>query len=127
MWDALKAQFRPEFLNRVDEMIIFHQLSREHIKQIVDLQFIGLKKRLAERHIGVELSDSAKELLVKEGYDPAYGARPLKRAIQRIILDPLARNVLEGEFREGDMVLVDAKGDSIVFSKQEVSANTIHQ
>ncbi|MCJ7808611.1 MAG: AAA family ATPase, partial [Dehalococcoidia bacterium] len=125
--DALKAQFRPEFLNRVDEMIIFHQLSREHIKQIVDLQFIGLKKRLAERHIGVELSDSAKELLVKEGYDPAYGARPLKRAIQRIILDPLARNVLEGEFREGDMVLVDAKGDSIVFSKQEVSANTIHQ
>ena len=108
-------------------MIIFHQLSREHIKQIVDLQFIGLKKRLAERHIGVELSDSAKELLVKEGYDPAYGARPLKRAIQRIILDPLARNVLEGEFREGDMVLVDAKGDSIVFSKQEVSANTIHQ
>ena len=125
--NALKDHFPPEFLNRVDEMIIFHQLSREHIKQIVDLQFIGLKKRLAERHIDVELSDSAKELLVKEGYDPAYGARPLKRAIQRIILDPLARNVLEGEFREGDMVLVDAKGDSIIFSKQEVSANTIHQ
>jgi ATP-dependent Clp protease ATP-binding subunit ClpB len=125
--DALKAQFRPEFLNRVDEVIIFHQLSREHIKQIVDLQFVGLKKRLTERHIDVELSEKAKELLVKEGYDPAYGARPLKRAIQRIILDPLARNVLEGEFREGDIVMVDAKGDSIVFSKQEVSENTIHQ
>jgi ATP-dependent Clp protease ATP-binding subunit ClpA len=125
--DALKAQFRPEFLNRVDEVIIFHQLSREHTKQIVDLQVIGLKKRLAERHIDVELSDNAKELLVKEGYDPAYGARPLKRAIQRIVLDPLARKVLEGEFREGDMVLVDAEGDSIVFSKQKVSVNTIHQ
>jgi ATP-dependent Clp protease ATP-binding subunit ClpB len=115
--DALKAQFRPEFLNRVDEVIIFHQLSREDIKQIVDLQLGGLKKRLAERHIDVELSDNAKELLVKEGYDPAYGARPLKRAIQRIVLDPLARKVLEGEFREGDTVLVDTKGDSIVFSK----------
>ncbi len=125
--DALKAQFRPEFLNRVDEVIIFHQLSREHTKQIVDLQVVGLKKRLAERHIDIELSDNAKELLVKEGYDPAYGARPLKRAIQRIVLDPLARKVLEGEFREGDMVLVDAKGDSIVFSKQKVSVNTIHQ
>jgi ATP-dependent Clp protease ATP-binding subunit ClpB len=125
--DALKAQFRPEFLNRVDEVIIFHQLSREHTKQIVDLQVVGLKKRLAERHIDVELSDNAKELLVKEGYDPAYGARPLKRAIQRIVLDPLARKVLEGEFREGDTVLVDAKGDSIVFSKQKVSVNTIHQ
>jgi ATP-dependent Clp protease ATP-binding subunit ClpB len=125
--DALKAQFRPEFLNRVDEVIIFHQLSREHTKQIVDLQVVGLKKRLAERHIDVELSDNAKELLVKEGYDPAYGARPLKRAIQRIVLDPLARKVLEGEFREGDMVLVDAEGDSIVFSKQKVSVNTIHQ
>jgi len=98
-------------------VIIFHQLSREHTKQIVDLQVIGLKKRLAERHIDVELSDNAKELLVKEGYDPAYGARPLKRAIQRIVLDPLARKVLEGEFKEGDMVLVDAEGDSIVFSK----------
>jgi ATP-dependent Clp protease ATP-binding subunit ClpB len=125
--DALKAQFRPEFLNRVDEVIIFHQLSREDIKQIVDLQFAGLKKRLAERHIDVELSDNAKELLVKEGYDPAYGARPLKRAIQRIVLDPLARKVLEGEFRDGDTVLVDAKGDTIVFSKQEVSVNTIDQ
>jgi ATP-dependent Clp protease ATP-binding subunit ClpB len=108
-------------------VIIFHQLSREHTKQIVDLQVVGLKKRLAERHIDIELSDNAKELLVKEGYDPAYGARPLKRAIQRIVLDPLARKVLEGEFREGDMVLVDAEGDSIVFSKQKVSVNTINQ
>ena len=117
--ESLKAQFRPEFLNRVDEIIIFHQLSREHIKQIVDLQFAILKKRLAERHIDVELTDSAKELLVKEGYDPAYGARPLKRTIQRLILDPLAVKVLGAEFQEGDTALVDSQGGNVIFSKKE--------
>jgi ATP-dependent Clp protease ATP-binding subunit ClpB len=100
--EALKAQFRPEFLNRVDEVIIFHQLTQEHIKQIVDLQFNQLKKRLAERRIEAELTAEAKELLVREGYDPAYGARPLKRTIQRLVLDPLAVKVLEGEFKDGD-------------------------
>jgi ATP-dependent Clp protease ATP-binding subunit ClpB len=119
--EALKAQFRPEFLNRVDEVIIFHQLSREHIKQIVDLQFAQLKKRLADRHIDVELTEEAKELLVKEGYDPAYGARPLKRTIQRLVLDPLAVKVLEGEFTDGDTVVVDAKLDNILFTRKEMA------
>jgi len=117
----LKAQFRPEFLNRVDEAIIFHQLGRDHIKQIVDLQFAQLKKRLADRHIEVELSEEAKELLVREGYDPAYGARPLKRTIQRLVLDPLAVKVLEGEFKDGDTVIVDAWVDDVVFTKKEIA------
>ncbi len=117
--EALKAQFRPEFLNRVDEIIIFHQLSRDQIKQIVDLQFAQLKKRLADRHIEVELTEEAKELLVREGYDPAYGARPLKRTIQRLVLDPLAVKILEGEFKEGNVVTVDVKANNIVFAKKE--------
>jgi len=122
--EALKAQFRPEFLNRVDEVIIFHQLGREHIKRIVDLQFDQLKKRLADRHIEIKLTEKAKELLVKEGYDPAYGARPLKRTIQRLVLDPLAVKVLKGEFKDGSTVVVDAKADNIIFAKKEVAAPT---
>ena len=106
--DALRAHFRPEFINRVDEIIIFHPLNREQMKTIIDIQVKGLLKRLEERKIFVTLTDAAKEWLVREGYDPAYGARPLKRAIQRHILDPLAMRVLEGEFREGDLVQVDA-------------------
>jgi len=116
--DALKMQFRPEFLNRVDETIIFHQLSREHIKQIIDIQVVGLKKRLTERHIDIDLTEEAKELLVKQGYDPAYGARPLKRTIQRLVLDPLAVKVLGGEFRDGDTVTVETKEAEVVFSKK---------
>ena len=122
--EALKAQFRPEFLNRVDEVIIFHQLGREHIKRIVDLQFDLLKKRLADRHIEIKLTEKAKELLVKEGYDPAYGARPLKRTIQRLVLDPLAVKVLKGEFKDGSTVVVDAKADNIIFAKKEIAAPT---
>ncbi len=122
--EALKAQFRPEFLNRVDEVIIFHQLGREHIKRIVDLQFDMLKKRLADRHIEIKLTEKAKELLVKEGYDPAYGARPLKRTIQRLVLDPLAVKVLKGEFKDGNTVVVDAKADDIIFTKKEITAPT---
>jgi len=114
--EALKIQFRPEFLNRIDEVIIFHQLSREQIKQIIELQFNLLKKRLADRHIQVELTDGAKNLLVSIGYDPAYGARPLKRAIQQLILDPLAIEVLEGRVREGHTVLVDVRDEKIQFS-----------
>ena len=101
------AHFRPEFLNRIDDIIFFHALDREHIKQIVDIQLRGLLKRLADRKIRVELTDAAKDFLVREGYDPIYGARPLKRALQRRLLDPLALRVLEGAFREGDTVVVD--------------------
>jgi ATP-dependent Clp protease ATP-binding subunit ClpB len=117
--DALRDHFRPEFLNRLDEIIFFHQLDREHLKQIIDIQLAGLVKRLEERKIHVTLTTKAKELLVREGFDPVYGARPLKRAIQRLILDPLALRVLEGDFREGDMVVVDAGRDGLVFEKGE--------
>jgi ATP-dependent Clp protease ATP-binding subunit ClpB len=104
----LQAAFRPEFLNRLDELIVFHALTEEHLKQIVDIQLTGLRARLAERHIALELTDGARTRLVREGYDPAYGARPLKRAIQREIETPLARRILGGEIRDGATVLVDA-------------------
>ena len=117
--DALRAHFRPEFLNRIDEIIFFHALSREHMKKIIDIQVSGLMKRLEERKIHVQLTDAAKEQLVREGYDPIYGARPLKRTIQRRVLDPLALRVLEGDFVEGDTIAVDAGPDGIRFEKGE--------
>jgi ATP-dependent Clp protease ATP-binding subunit ClpB len=117
--DVLRAQFRPEFLNRVDEIIVFHPLSREHMRTIIDIQLRGLVKRLEDRKIRVELSDRAKDMLIAEGYDPIYGARPLKRTLQRQVLDPLAMRVLEGEFREGDVVRIDAAGGELQFAKAE--------
>ncbi len=108
--EELRRHFRPEFLNRVDETIVFHALSEEHLKQIVEIQLAGLRRRLAERHIGIELSDAARTQLVRSGYDPAYGARPLKRAIQREVETPLARRILAGEVRDGQHVFVDAEG-----------------
>ena len=117
--DALREHFRPEFLNRIDEIIFFHALGREHMKRIIDIQLAGLTARLEQRKIHVTLTDAAKEQIVREGYDPAYGARPLKRAIQRLVLDPLALRVLEGDFLEGDTVVVDAGRDGLTFTKQE--------
>jgi ATP-dependent Clp protease ATP-binding subunit ClpA len=117
--DALREHFRPEFLNRIDEIIFFHALGREHMKQIIDIQVAGLVKRLEERKIHVVLTDSAKEQLVREGYDPTYGARPLKRTIQRRVLDPLAMRVLEGEFNEGDTVVVDGGAEALSFARRE--------
>jgi len=116
--DALRQHFRPEFINRVDEIIFFHALGLEHMKSIVDIQVRGLLKRLEDRKIHVELSDAAKGVIVREGYDPAYGARPLKRAIQKLVLDPLAMRVLEGEFHEGDRVTVDVEDNGLVFAKK---------
>jgi ATP-dependent Clp protease ATP-binding subunit ClpB len=113
--EALRAHFRPEFLNRIDEVVIFHSLSREQISHIVEIQLEGLRKRLGDRRLSLELTDAAKQLLANEGYDPVYGARPLKRAIQRRILDPLAQAVLRGEFLEGETVIVDAEGGQMVF------------
>ena len=104
MLDTLRAQFRPEFINRVDEIIVFHALTRVQMRSIIDIQLKGLMKRLEDRKIRVELSDRAKDLLIAEGYDPTYGARPLKRTIQRQVLDPLAMRVLQGEFKEGDVI-----------------------
>ena len=117
--DALREHFRPEFLNRIDEIVFFHPLDREHLKRIIDIQIGGLTKRLADRKIHVRLTEAAKEQLVREGYDPIYGARPLKRTIQRRVLDPLALRVLEGDFGEGDTIGVDAAKDGLVFEKQE--------
>jgi ATP-dependent Clp protease ATP-binding subunit ClpB len=123
--DALRAHFKPEFLNRVDEVIIFHALTLENIKQIVEIQLRNLRKRLAERKISLVLTDQAKEFLAKEGFDPVYGARPLKRAIQRFIQDPLALKLLEGEFSEGDTVEVDVTlKKEMVFSKPQAKARS---
>ena len=122
--DALREHFRPEFLNRIDEIIFFHPLSREHLKQIIDIQIRNLVKRLEERKIHVQLTDAAKEKLVREGYDPVYGARPLKRTIQRLVLDPLALRVLEGDFVEGDTVVVDVGRDALTFQKAEAVVRT---
>ncbi|HKE87975.1 MAG TPA: ATP-dependent chaperone ClpB [Vicinamibacterales bacterium] len=115
--DALRQHFRPEFLNRVDEIIIFHALGLEHMSRIIDIQARGLLKRLEERKIKVELTDAAKGFLVSEGYDPMYGARPLKRTIQRRVLDPLAMHVLQGDFGEGDHITVDVGHNGITFEK----------
>jgi ATP-dependent Clp protease ATP-binding subunit ClpB len=117
--EALRAQFKPEFLNRVDDVVIFHALSIDNIKEIVEIQLRNLRKRLAERKMDLHLSDCAKQILAKEGFDPVYGARPLKRAIQRSIQDPLALKILEGEFSEGDTIEIDADpGDQLTFSKK---------
>ena len=113
--EALRAHFRPEFLNRVDEIIVFNALSREDMRTIIDIQLRGLMKRLEDRKIHVELSERAKDLLIAEGYDPTYGARPLKRIIQRRVLDVLAVKVLEGEVREGETVRIDTVGGELTF------------
>ena len=117
--EELKQHFRPEFLNRVDEIIVFHALTRAEMRSIIDIQLKGLMKRLEERKIRVELSERAKDLLIAEGYDPTYGARPLKRTIQREILDPLAMRVLQGEFKEGDVIRVDEVGGKLQFARDE--------
>jgi ATP-dependent Clp protease ATP-binding subunit ClpB len=113
--DALRGHFRPEFINRLDEIIIFHALSREEMRSIIDIQLRGLMKRLEDRKIHIELTDRAKDQLIAEGYDPTYGARPLKRTIQRKVLDPLAMRVLQGDFKEGDTVKIDAAGGELRF------------
>jgi ATP-dependent Clp protease ATP-binding subunit ClpB len=120
--DDLRARFRPEFLNRIDEIVEFEPLSRDQIAEIVELQLGRLRHRLAERHITLELTDAAKETLAEAGWDPAYGARPLKRAIQRLVENPLALRLLEGEFADGDSIRVDAHGEEIVFDRVEAAA-----
>ncbi|MGI6209791.1 MAG: ATP-dependent chaperone ClpB, partial [Anaerolineae bacterium] len=120
--EALQAHFRPEFLNRVDETIIFHSLSREHLVEIVRLQVKRLQDMMAQRNIHLELSDAAYEYLAEAGYDPAYGARPLKRAIQRELADKLAMRLLEGDLREGDTVDVGVGSDGLTFARRELAA-----
>ncbi|HXG31027.1 MAG TPA: ATP-dependent chaperone ClpB [Thermodesulfobacteriota bacterium] len=118
--NVLREHFRPEFLNRVDEIIIFRSLSMEHLKKIVSIQVEYLRKRLAERKIEIEFTDRAKEALAEKGYDEVYGARPLKRTIQRLIENPLATEILKGTFKEGDTIVVDVDKDKeFVFTKKE--------
>jgi ATP-dependent Clp protease ATP-binding subunit ClpB len=120
MDEILHRQFRPEFLNRIDETIIFHGLAKEDLAKIVDIQVALLTRRLAERKFTISLTDAAKDFLIEVGYDPAFGARPLKRAMQRYIQDQLAMHILEGKFSEGDSIVVDAAPDTheLLFSRE---------
>ncbi|MCX5992198.1 MAG: AAA family ATPase [Chloroflexi bacterium] len=117
---ALKQTFRPELLNRIDEIIIFDSLTEQHLQQIIELLLKEVQKRLSEHRITVELSESAKAWLIKEGYDPVYGARPLRRAIQHHVENPLSKRILDGEFVEGDVVLVDSVPDGLTITKKSV-------
>jgi ATP-dependent Clp protease ATP-binding subunit ClpB len=121
--EEMRHYFRPEFLNRVDETIVFHALSEEHLKHIVEIQLERLRPRLAERHIRIELTDAARTHLVRAGYDPTYGARPLKRALQKEIETPLGRLILKGEIRDGQTVVidVDSAGTHLVFTPSTVA------
>jgi ATP-dependent Clp protease ATP-binding subunit ClpB len=121
---ALRELFRPEFLNRVDDIVMFSPLGKAQIERIIDLQLEDVKKRLAERKVTIELTPAAKSLLLREGYDPAYGARPMKRAIQRLIQDPLALRILDGEIRPGETILVDAeaKAEEMKFAPAQARA-----
>jgi ATP-dependent Clp protease ATP-binding subunit ClpC len=118
---ALKSTFRPEFLNRIDEIITFSELSREEMLEIVDLQMKEIEERLSERSLGVELTPSAREWLANEGFDPAFGARPLRRALQKNVESPLSVSLLSGEFKAGDTVVVDVDPESqkLIFRPQE--------
>ena len=114
--EVLNRHFRPEFLNRIDDIVVFHALTREHIRKIVTVQLKRLSERLKEKHITIELTEKAKDYLADQGFDPVYGARPLKRAIYKLILDPLAIKILEGSIPENSHVVIDYKDDSLVFT-----------
>jgi ATP-dependent Clp protease ATP-binding subunit ClpB len=116
--DEMRKAFRPEFLNRVDEIIVFHALAEEHLKQIVDIQLGNLRRRLDDRHITIELTDAARAHIVRVGYEPSYGARPLKRAIQRELENELAKRLLRGEVRDGQHLRVDYDGRALSFQAE---------
>ncbi len=124
--EELHRHFRPEFLNRIDDVIIFHALEMRHIKRIIEIQLKRLAKIIAERGINIEISDAAKDYLAREGYDPAFGARPLKRALQRLIIDPLAIKLLEGKFKPGDTVFVNMSPDRKLELSLEPEPMSVH-
>jgi ATP-dependent Clp protease ATP-binding subunit ClpC len=113
---ALKRTFRPELLNRIDDILIFHHLTEEHLKGVVKLLIQEVEQRLAERNIKLEITPEAKEWLIKRGYDPVYGARPLRRAIQRYVENPVSMKMLQGEFKEGDTIAISLQEDSLNFA-----------
>jgi ATP-dependent Clp protease ATP-binding subunit ClpB len=120
--DAMREFFRPEFLNRIDEVVEFKALTREQLGEIVDLQLARLRERLADRGLAIELTDAAKQAIGDAGWDPTYGARPLKRAIQRLLENPLAVRLLEGEFADGGSIRVDAQNGDLVFARAGAAA-----
>jgi ATP-dependent Clp protease ATP-binding subunit ClpB len=120
--EVVRASFRPEFLNRVDEIILFHRLKREQMGAIVDIQMARLQKLLDERKITIELSPEARDWLADKGYEPAYGARPLKRVIQKSLQDPLAEKILAGDIKDGDKVRVGVSGDALSFDSKGKAA-----
>jgi ATP-dependent Clp protease ATP-binding subunit ClpB len=120
--DSLRQQFRPEFLNRVDDIVVFHPLDESQLTHIVDLRVADLQKLLADRKITLELTDAARKAIFKAGYDRAYGARPLKRAIQRMVQDKLAVKILDGSVLHGDHVVVDAGKEGLTFEVREREA-----
>jgi ATP-dependent Clp protease ATP-binding subunit ClpB len=124
--DEMRRHFRPEFLNRVDEVIVFHALSEEHLEQIVEIQLGRLRQRLAERHIQLELTPAARRHLVAVGYDPAYGARPLKRTIQKEIETVIGRMLLQGKIHDGQVVHIDydAKQGALTFHPADAAVPT---
>lgn len=116
--EALRATFKPEFLNRIDDIIMFHCLTLDDIHRIVGIQLGLIDKRLKERKLSIELTDEAKKYIAEEGYSPVYGARPLKRSLQKLVLDPLAMDILAGKFTEGDHIVVGVSKGAITFSKK---------
>ena len=115
----MRNHFKPEFVNRIDEIVVFHPLSQEHIAEIVGIQVEQLAERLAARGLSLDLTESARDYLARTGYDPDFGARPLKRVIQREIADPIALALLQGEYQDGDTIRVDSSPDGLVFAKGE--------
>ena len=118
----VKKEFSPEFINRLDEILVFHELTEEHLRQIVDLMVKDLQGRLAERKLELEITDAAKSWLAKVGFDPVFGARPLRRAVERYVENPLSTKVLRGEFKDGDKVVVDLLDDALTFNTKTAEA-----
>jgi ATP-dependent Clp protease ATP-binding subunit ClpB len=123
---AIEKYFRPEFLNRLDEIILFHRLKREHMGSIVDIQLGRLQKLLADRKITIEVNEAARSWLADKGYDPAYGARPLKRVIQKNVQDPLAEELLAGRIKDGDTVKLDAVAGTLTFNGLAVGGKPVN-
>jgi ATP-dependent Clp protease ATP-binding subunit ClpB len=121
--EALRQHFRPEFLNRVDDVVVFHALGREHLRRIVDIQLARLQARLADRHLELLFTDAAKDFLAERGFDPVYGARPLKRAIQSAVETVLAQKIVAGEVRDGERLRIDTGAGGLVF-RTEVAAES---
>jgi len=118
----VRSRFRPEFLNRIDEIILFHRLKREHMGRIVDIQLVRLSKLLEDRKITIVLNPKAREWLAEKGYEPAYGARPLKRVIQKSVQDPLAELLLSGKIKDGDRVVISAGKQGLSFNGEVAEA-----